>query len=48
MAENPGAQHSQSKVVQELVEGGKKAFDPSLDAASREAGLAEYNELVER
>lgn len=48
MAENPGPQHSQPKVVQELVEAAKKAFDPSHDEASREAGLTAYNELVER
>ncbi len=43
-ARNP--QHAQSRVVQDLVEAGKKAFDPSLDASLREDGIKEYNELV--
>jgi hypothetical protein len=48
MAENLNPQHQQSKLVQGLVEAGKKAFDPALDATSRGTGIKEYNELVER
>ncbi|KAF4126363.1 protein of unknown function (DUF2411) [Geosmithia morbida] len=41
-------QHSQPKLAQELVDAGQQAFDPSLDAESREAGLKSYNELIRR
>lgn len=39
---------SQPKIVGSIVEAGKKAFDPATDVDSREAGLREYNELLER
>ena len=46
--EAPEAQASKPNTAQELVEIGKKAFDPSLDDAAREAGLQEYNVFVEK
>jgi hypothetical protein len=48
MADSANAQQSQPKITQEIVDAAKKAFDPSADTSSREQGLQEYNELVDR
>ena len=48
MADTSSSQESQNRVLKEIVEAGKKAFDPSLDSSSREAGLLEYTEIIER
>ncbi|GFP52136.1 RNA polymerase II assembly factor RTP1 [Trichoderma asperellum] len=42
------AQQSQPKITQDIVDAAKKAFNPSATAESREQGLHEYNELVDR
>lgn len=42
------AQQSQPKITQDIVDAAKKAFNPSATAESREQGLHEYNELVNR
>lgn len=42
------AQQSQPKITQDIVDAAKKAFNPSVTAESREQGLHEYNELVDR
>jgi hypothetical protein len=36
----------QPNLLQKLTEAGKKAFQPDTDEASREAGLAEYSDLI--
>lgn len=41
-------QQSQPKITQDIVDAAKKAFNPSATAESREQGLQEYNELVDR
>ncbi|KAM0459350.1 hypothetical protein ACHAPV_005532 [Trichoderma viride] len=42
------AQQSQPKITQDIVDAAKRAFNPSATAESREQGLCEYNELVNR
>ncbi|UKZ51461.1 hypothetical protein TrVGV298_005221 [Trichoderma virens] len=48
MADSANTQQSQPKITQDIVDAAKKAFDPSAAAESRQDGLQEYNELVER
>lgn len=48
MTDAAAARNSQTKVLETIVEAGKKAFDPSAETASREIGLREYNDLTER
>ncbi|KAL7911136.1 hypothetical protein GGI35DRAFT_337732 [Trichoderma velutinum] len=48
MADSANTQESQPKITQDIVNAAKKAFDPSAAAESRQDGLREYNELVER
>jgi hypothetical protein len=37
---------TQPKIIEDIVEAGKKAFDPA--ATQREHGVEEYNKLIER
>ncbi|KAF5019206.1 hypothetical protein F66182_8795 [Fusarium sp. NRRL 66182] len=39
---------SQPKIIEVIVEAGKKAFDPSIDATIRKSGVEEYNKLIDR
>lgn len=48
MDQASGEQSSKPSVAQELVEVGKTAFDPSLDAEAREASIKKYNEFVDK
>ncbi|KKP03882.1 hypothetical protein THAR02_04031 [Trichoderma harzianum] len=48
MADLTDTQQSQPKITQDIVDAAKKAFDPSAAAESRQDGLREYNELIER
>ena len=48
MTDNSSSQEAQARVLKEIVEAGKKAFDPSLGISDREDGLREYNEIIER
>lgn len=48
MADSKDTQQSQPKITQDIVDAAKKAFDPSAAAESRQDGLREYNELIER
>ncbi|KAL6908933.1 hypothetical protein GGI43DRAFT_394146 [Trichoderma evansii] len=48
MTDSMNAQQSQPKITQDIVDAAKKAFNPSATAESREQGLQEYNELVDR
>jgi hypothetical protein len=36
------------KILEEIVEAGKKAFDPKNDAGTRASGLQAYDRLIER
>ncbi|KAH6896792.1 hypothetical protein B0T10DRAFT_396385 [Thelonectria olida] len=35
------------KLIESIVEAGKKAFDPSIDETTRRVGAEEYNQLIE-
>lgn len=48
MASSSSSQNSAPKVIETIVEAGKKAFEPNLDAAARDSGLEEYNRVIER
>ncbi|PTB66416.1 hypothetical protein BBK36DRAFT_1201057 [Trichoderma citrinoviride] len=48
MADSAKSQKSQPKVTQDIVDAAKRAFDPSASPESRQDGLREYNELIER
>jgi hypothetical protein len=48
IAHSMDAQQSQPKVTQDIVDAAKRAFGPSATVESREQGLHEYNELVNR
>lgn len=48
MASSSTSQNSAPKVIETIVEAGKKAFEPNLDAAARTSGLEEYNRVIER
>ena len=48
MASSSSSQNTQPKIIELIVEAGKKAFDPSLDTSSRVAGLSAYNELIDK
>ncbi|KAH6984620.1 hypothetical protein BKA56DRAFT_318010 [Ilyonectria sp. MPI-CAGE-AT-0026] len=47
MASSSTSQNSAPKVIETIVEAGKKAFEPNLDAAARASGLEEYNRVIE-
>jgi hypothetical protein len=42
------SQHPEPKLIESIVEIGKKAFDPAAEAGDREAKLLEFNQLIER
>lgn len=44
----PAEPAQKPNVVEEIVNAGKEAFDPSLDAASRDTGLVKYNNVLQR
>ncbi|KAL6864157.1 hypothetical protein J3F83DRAFT_742734 [Trichoderma novae-zelandiae] len=48
MADSAKPQQSQPKITQDIVDAAKRAFDPSAATESRQDGLREYNELIER
>ncbi|KAF9774036.1 hypothetical protein IL306_008035 [Fusarium sp. DS 682] len=48
MASSSSSAAAQPKILEEIVEAGKKAFDPNNDANTRTSGLEEYNKLIER
>ncbi|KIL89807.1 hypothetical protein FAVG1_06542 [Fusarium avenaceum] len=47
MASSSSSAGAQPKIIEDIVEAGKKAYDPSIDAASREVGLQQYNKFIE-
>jgi hypothetical protein len=48
MASSSSSAGGQPKIIEVIVEAGKKAFDPNTDAATRASGVEEYNKLIER
>ncbi|KAF4455841.1 hypothetical protein F53441_1922 [Fusarium austroafricanum] len=48
MASSSSSVSAQPKIIEEIVEAGKIAFDPDNDASTRASGLEEYNKLIER
>ncbi|CAM1509064.1 Fc.00g028030.m01.CDS01 [Cosmosporella sp. VM-42] len=46
MASSSSSNNSRTKIVEVLVEAGKKAFDPNTDVTSRKAGVKAYEELI--
>lgn len=48
MASSSSSASGQPKIIEVIVEAGKKAFDPNIDAATRASGVEEYNKLIER
>lgn len=48
MASSSSSANEQPKIIEVIVEAGKKAFDPNIDAATRATGVEEYNKLIER
>ncbi|KAF5673025.1 hypothetical protein FHETE_3510 [Fusarium heterosporum] len=47
MASSSSSMSAQPKIIEDIVEAGKKAFDPSIDATTREVGLQQYNKFIE-
>ncbi|KAL6363757.1 hypothetical protein LRP88_03179 [Fusarium phalaenopsidis] len=47
MASSSSSAGGQPKIIEVIVEAGKKAFDPNIDAATRASGVEEYNKLIE-
>ncbi|KPM34131.1 hypothetical protein AK830_g12442 [Neonectria ditissima] len=47
MASSSSSQASGPKVIETIVEAGKKAFEPNGDANARASGVEEYNQLIE-
>ncbi|KAK7431603.1 hypothetical protein QQZ08_001821 [Neonectria magnoliae] len=47
MASSSSSQASGPKVIESIVEAGKKAFEPNGDANARASGVEEYNQLIE-
>ncbi|KAH7159678.1 hypothetical protein B0J13DRAFT_110580 [Dactylonectria estremocensis] len=47
MASSSSSQNSTTKIIETIVEAGKKAFDPNVDAAARASGVDEYNRVIE-
>ncbi|KAF4954624.1 hypothetical protein FSARC_12064 [Fusarium sarcochroum] len=47
MASSSSSAAAQPKILEVIVEAGKKAFDPSIDAAARQSGVEDYNRLIE-
>ncbi|KAF7539010.1 hypothetical protein G7Z17_g12510 [Cylindrodendrum hubeiense] len=47
MASSSPSPNSTPKVIETIVEAGKKAFDPNVDAAARTSGVEEYNRVIE-
>lgn len=48
MAEAAASQQSRSKLLENIVEAGKRAFNPSNDNPTRENGRIEYDAIVNR
>jgi hypothetical protein len=48
MAEAAASRGATPRLAESIAEKGKAAFDPRLDAASREQGLVEYEKLIEK
>ncbi|KAH7237481.1 uncharacterized protein BKA55DRAFT_693970 [Fusarium redolens] len=48
MASSSTSAAAHPKILEEIVEAGKKAFDPNNDASTRASGLGAYNKLIER
>lgn len=49
MAESSASGPSRPKILEQLVEAGKAAFDPSItEGTAKEAGLKRYDDLVQR
>ncbi|KAF4342555.1 RNA polymerase II assembly factor RTP1 [Fusarium beomiforme] len=48
MASPSSSSAGQPKILEEIVEAGKKAFDPNNDANTRALGLDEYNKVIEK
>ncbi|EEU42524.1 uncharacterized protein NECHADRAFT_39804 [Fusarium vanettenii 77-13-4] len=47
MASSSSSANEQPKIIEVIVEAGKKAFDPNIDAVTRATGVEEYNKLIE-
>ncbi|ENH72843.1 hypothetical protein FOC1_g10009580 [Fusarium oxysporum f. sp. cubense race 1] len=48
MASSSSSAAAHPKILEEIVEAGKKAFDPNNDASTRASGLEAYDKLIER
>ncbi|KGQ07485.1 hypothetical protein BBAD15_g7203 [Beauveria bassiana D1-5] len=48
MADAPSTQESKPNLIQEIIDVGKKAFNPASDEVTRDAGRQKYDELVEK
>ncbi|KAF5660240.1 hypothetical protein FDENT_13785 [Fusarium denticulatum] len=48
MASSSSSSSAHPKILEEIVEAGKKAFDPKNDAGTRASGLQAYDKLIER
>lgn len=48
MASSSSTHGTAPKILESIVQAGKKAFDPSIDELSRATGAQEYNQLIER
>ncbi|KAF4980579.1 hypothetical protein FZEAL_3442 [Fusarium zealandicum] len=47
MSSSSSSQASQPKIIESIVEAGKKAFDPNIDAAAQASGVEAYNKLID-
>lgn len=48
MAEAAASQQSRSKLLETIVEAGKRAFNPSNDSPTREDGRIEYDAIINK
>lgn len=48
MASSSSSTAAHPKILEEIVEAAKKAFDPTNDASTRESGLRAFDKLIER
>lgn len=48
MAEASSAEAPQRNIAEELIDVGKRAFDPAGTSATQSAGRQEYDSLIER
>ncbi|EMT73136.1 hypothetical protein FOC4_g10004500 [Fusarium odoratissimum] len=48
MASSSSSAAAHPKILEEIVEAGKKAFDPNNDASTQASGLEAYDKLIER